>query len=111
MNAVRFAIKTTSKIELAKKIISIYCLLSGIKLSETEIATICYFIVYGYSNETKDLIINSKIISGRDSLDNIVSKLRKLGLIIGKGNKTSLNPQIAYNLTPVMGLFIKLDNQ
>lgn len=86
-------------------------MLADIKLSETEMIVICYFIVYGYSNETKDLIITSKIVGGRDSLDNIVSKLRKFGLIQGRGDKAKLNPQIAYKVTPVIGLFIKLDNQ
>lgn len=111
MNAVKFTIKTSSKIDMIKKVVSIYCLLSQIKLSETEILTLCYFIVYGYSNNTKELIITSKIVGGRDSLDNIISKLRKMGLIQGRGENAKLNPQIAYNVTPVMGLFIKLDNQ
>lgn len=110
MNAVRFTVKTSSKLDMIKKIIQIYCLLSNIKLSETETVVICYFIIYGYSNETKQLIIDSKIVGGRDSLDNIISKLRKMGLIEGRGDKAKLNPQIAYNVTSVMGLFIKLDN-
>lgn len=104
--------KTNGKIEQAKAILSVFCLLSEIKLSETELTVLAYFLVYKDSRSTRDLIIKSEILKTEDSLSNTISKLKKFGLLkkdsISKDY--SINSKINFQPDSVVGLLIKIDN-
>jgi hypothetical protein len=75
--------KTNSKIDQIKTLLSIYCLLSGIKLSQSELTLLSYFIVYGITEETKERVITKQY---------------------------SLNPTINIKPDEAIGMLIKLDN-
>lgn len=103
--------KVVGKLEQAKMLIKIFCVLSNIKLSEAELNTISFYMVYGISSATKDLILKSKILANEDSLKNTLSKLRKVGLITKVNKEDVLNPTLSVKLEPVIGLLIKIDNK
>ena len=103
--------KSTSKIDQAKTILSVLCLLSTISLSDTELTTLAYFIVYGLNDKTKNLILTARILKTEDSLRNAMTKFRKFGLIRKNERKEDLlSDRINFPLTDTTGILIKIDN-
>lgn len=102
--------KTHGKIEQAKVLISIFCQLSNIKLSDTENTILAYFIVYKINEITEDLIVKAKLATA-DSLKNVMTKLRKVKLIRKVNKEDVLNENLNLEMQPVMGILIKVDNK
>lgn len=50
--------------------------------------------VYFYKDKAIDTIHERRILTSRKSIENYISKYRKLGVIVGKGKNTRLNPSI-----------------
>lgn len=103
--------KTNGKIEQAKVIISLFCLLSNIHLSDSELTVLAYFIVYKLTDQTKHLILKSKILASEASFGNTMTKLRKVGLVMKNNKMDKLNPNLDIELQPLMGVIIKVDNK
>jgi hypothetical protein len=112
MQLVKIKKKTNSKVEQAKMLIAMFCLLMGVKLSDTELTVLSYFMVYKINRRTKDLILSAGILKSEDSLKNTMSKLKKFGLLVRSINSKeySLRKELDFNLNPVMGFLIKIDN-
>lgn len=111
MQVIKLRKKTSNKIEMIKLIISVYCLISDIKISKTEIEVMAYFMTYGLKKSTKELILRSQILNHRIGIENTVSKLRKAGLIVKDvENRSIINPKLAFNVDNKMGMIIQLDN-
>lgn len=111
MKVLKLTKKTESKIELANTMLSIYCQLADIKCPETEMAIMSYFMVYGVKKATKELIIRSKILKTKGSLENSMSKLRALGLLQKVEDEgTKVIPQLDFSIDNTMGIIIKLEN-
>ena len=108
---IKFEKKTLNKIEQAKIIVRIFSILTNIKVSESELLTVAYFMVYGFSDITKDLIIKSRILANEDSYKNTMSKLKKLGLIFKFNKENRLNANLDIKIEPIIGMLIKLDNK
>lgn len=89
-----------------------FCLLMGVKLSDTELTVLSYFMVYKINRRTKDLILAAGILKSEDSLKNTMSKLKKFGLLVRNidSKDYSLRKELDFNLNPVMGFLIKIDN-
>ena len=102
--------KTNSKIEQAEFLVSIFCLLSEIKLSKTEKVVLSYYIVYKINQTTNDLILKSKLLANADSLKNVLSKFRKLKLVKKRNKEDILEDKLNISLEPITGMFIKLNN-
>lgn len=112
MQLVKIRKKTNSKVEQAKTMIGIFCLLTNIKLSDTELTVLAYFMVYKINRKTKDLILNAGILKSDDSLKNTLSKLKKFGMLVRNidSKEYSLRKELDFNLSPTMGVLIKIDN-
>jgi hypothetical protein len=112
MQLVKIKKKTNSKVEQAKTMISIFCLLMNIKLSDTELTVLAYFMVYKINRKTKDLILNAGILKSDDSLKNTLSKLKKFGMLVRNidSKEYSLRKELDFGLSPTMGVLIKIDN-
>jgi hypothetical protein len=112
MQLVKIKKKTSSKVEQAKTMISIFCLLTNIKLSDTELTVLAYFLVYKINRKTKDLILNAGILKSDDSLKNTLSKLKKFGMLVRNidSKEYSLRKELDLTLSPTMGVLIKIDN-
>lgn len=111
MQLVKVVKKTNSKIDQVKTLLSIFCLLSDIKVSKSELMVLAYFVVYGMSDETRERIIVSEILS-EDSVKNTISRLIKFGLIKKDklSKQVSLSDKINIRPEPTLGMLIKLDN-
>ena len=112
MKLIKLIKKTNHKTEQIELIISIICMVNCIKLSETEIRVLAYYVVHGLKDTTDKLIINSKVITSR-SLDNIKTKLLRLGFL--KRTKElyksyELNLSKDYTDNNILNLFITIDN-
>lgn len=112
MQLVKIKKKTNSKVEQAKTLISIYCMLTNIKLSDTELTVLAYFMVYKINRKTKDLILNAGIMKSDDSLKSTLSRLKKFGMITKDADTKQifLRKELNFNLSPTMGILIKIDN-
>lgn len=111
MKVLKLTKKTKNKIELANLMLKIYCQLSDIKCPETELQIMSYFMVYGVRKSTKELIIRSQILKAKGSLENSMSTLRRIGLLIKVEDEgTKVIPQLDFTVDNTMGLIIKLEN-
>lgn len=109
MQVLKLKRKTQSKIELVSLIIRTYCIFSNIEISDTAIIVLSYCAVYGFKKSTKDLIVRSQILKSYNSIENTLTKLRKVGLIkkTQDGNIVITIGDIADNR---VGLLIELSN-
>jgi hypothetical protein len=112
MRLVKIKKKTNSKVEQAKVLIALFCLLINIKLSDTELTVLAYFMVYRINRKTKDLILSSGILKTEDSLKNTMSKLKKFGMLVRNVDSKdyTLRKDLDFGVDPVMGVLIKIDN-
>ena len=112
MQLIKIEKKTHGKIEQAKVALSVFCLLSDIKLSDTELTVLAYFLVYKDSETTRELIVRSEILKTQDSLNNTISKLKKIGLLKKDSLSKDYNVNSKINFQPdtTIGLLIKIDN-
>lgn len=113
MQLIKVEKKTNGKIEQAKVLLSVFCLLSEISLSDTELTVLAYFLVYKITDTTKELILKSEILKSEDSLKNTMSKLKKFGLI--KKSSVSkeyyITEKVNLQLDTVVGVLVKIDNK
>jgi hypothetical protein len=101
--------KVDNKIDVVKQFLGIYCKVKDIKLSDTEITVLAYFILYGIKDETINLIFSSKI-SNPDSFKNILSKLRKNNFISKRNKDDILNEDFKLNFDQnTIALLIKIN--
>lgn len=113
MQVLKLKHKTANKIELAQMLLSVYCLMNDIKISKTENLIMAYFLVYGIKKTTKDLILNSLILKSYNSLENSLTNLRKVGLVIrDKEDFTKVCPQLSSkkSFESRVGIIIELSN-
>lgn len=103
--------KTVGKIEQAKLLIKLFCVLTDVKISDAELNTLAFYMVYGVSAVTKDLILKSKVLANEDSLRNTLSKLRKIGLLKKVNREDVVTETLNVKLDPVIGMLIKIDNK
>lgn len=92
---------------------AVFCLLSDIRLSDTELTVLSYFLVYKDSEATRSLILKSEILKTEDSLGNTISKLKKFGLLKKDSitKEYTVNSKINFQPDTVIGMLIKIDNR
>jgi len=112
MKLIKLAKKTKHKTEQMELVISIVCMVSGIKLSETDIKVLAYFVIHGVKKSTDALLVNSGVTKIRN-LDNIKTRLTRLGFL----RKTKdlyksyeLNISKDFTNDNIMNLLIQIDN-
>ena len=113
MQLIKIDKKANGKIEQTKTILSVFCLLSNIRLSETELTVLAYFLVYKDSDETRQLILKSELLKSEDSLNNTICKLNKFGLV-RKSSSTKryeVADRIKFQPDTVVGMIIRVDNK
>lgn len=111
MKVLKQTVKTSSRIELANMLIDIYCITASIKISKKDSLILSYLAVYGFKKPTKDIIIRSKVLNSYNSIENTISKLRKLGLITkDPQGKNILGGGLNIPIEKSLGVIIKLEN-
>lgn len=112
MQLLKFKKKTNSKVEQAKVLIGIFCLLTNTKLSDMEITVLAYFMVYRVTKKTKELILASGILSNENSLKTSLSKLKRKGMLLRDEDTKEyiLRKELDFPLQSITGVVIKVDN-
>lgn len=105
--------QVATKIDLAKSIVNITLCFNDIKLSDTEVTILAYFMVYGVTQQTKTLIVKSQVCKNVANIKTIMVKLKKLGLIYKDdlNGKVYVVKSLAFELTPSVGIYLKIDNK
>lgn len=97
--------------EALKIYISLVLILKGLKLSDSDILTLAYFMQSGYNNATKDSLIEMKFVKNNSILRNTISRLRRQGFIVKDGYTDRLCKELNVELGDVNLLKIYLDNR
>ena len=114
MKLVEVVKKTTNKTEQVDLFLNLMCLLNGIYLSDTVRMILVYYVVYGLKQSTDDLIFQSKLVSGKEriqQLRNIKTQLYRKGFL--KRDSTmyrtyDLNLSDEFKLEDTVNLRIKI---
>jgi TATA-box binding protein (TBP) (component of TFIID and TFIIIB) len=96
-------------IELAEKYYSLLSAVNSLKLTEREIQLIAFTSIKGnitYANVREEFC--NKYNSTSPSINNIISKLKKVGIFIKENGKVKVNPIISIDFTKDLTLEIKL---
>lgn len=91
MEYIHPTILSVNKIELIKFQIK-WILHSNLELNDKDLTILAY--VYLYKAKAIDCMLRDNISKSRKSLENYISKFRKLTLIEGLGDNTKLNSRI-----------------
>jgi len=101
--------KSEDKYLLAEKYYSILSAVNNLKLTQREIQLIAFTAIRGnisYANIRKEFC--EKYDSTSPTINNIISKLKKLGIFIKDGTKVKVNPIIILPFDKDITLEIKL---
>jgi hypothetical protein len=90
VSLLRMQREVPNKVALAKSIIAVALCFNGMKLSDTETTVLAYFMVYGITANTKQLIIKSGVCKNIPNIKTIMVKLKKFELIY----KDDLNSKV-----------------
>lgn len=113
MKWIKIEKKTEGKTEQIKLVLSILCLINGIKVSDTDLKVLSYYMVYKISEKTDDLLINSKVVKDMSALRNVKTKLKRLGFLkrteLYKSYELAISKDFSLDDNKI-SLAIKLDN-
>jgi len=101
--------KSEDKYLLAEKYYSILSAINNLRLTQREIQLIAFTAIRGnisYANIRKEFC--EKYESTSPTINNIISKLKKLGIFIKDGTKVKVNPVIILPFDKDISLEIKL---
>lgn len=96
-------------LQLAEKYYSILSVINNLKLTEREIQLIAFTSIKGnitYANVREEFCKLHNTTS--PTINNIISKLKKIGIFIKEGGKVKVNPRIVIDFTKDLTLDIKL---
>lgn len=94
---------------LAERYYSILSAVNNLKLTQREIQLIAFTAIRGnisYANIRKDFC--EKYGTTNPSIYNMISKLRKMGVLVKDGTKAKVNPQILLNFENDITLELRL---
>tara|TARA_R100000742_G_C4279652_1_gene105022 strand:- start:8384 stop:8809 length:426 start_codon:yes stop_codon:yes gene_type:complete len=100
------------KYELAQQYYSILSALNNLKLTEREIQLVAYTSIKGtitYANARAEFC--EKYNTTTATINNIVSKLKKVGIFIKEDSKVKVNPVIVLDFEKHINLFIQLQHE
>ena len=101
-----------SDLQLAEKYYSILSVINNLKLTEREIQLIAFTSIKGnitYANVREEFCKLHKTTS--PTINNIISKLKKVGIFIKEGGKVKINPMIVIDFTKDLTLGITLTHE
>jgi hypothetical protein len=109
----KFQKRVETRLDLARAIIQVMLCFNNIKLSDTEVSILSYFMVYGINSNTKELIVKSQVCKNIANVKTIMVKLKKLGLIYKDefNGKVYIVESLHFDLTPTVGIYLKIENK
>ena len=104
--------QNTDVFNLAEKYYSILSAVNNLKLTQREIQLVAFTAIKGnisYANNRQEFC--AKYNSSEATIYNIISKLKKIGVLIKDGNKVKVNPVISLDFESNLVLEIKLNHE
>lgn len=95
--------------QLAERYYTILSAINNLKLTQRELQLIAFTAIRGnisYANIRKDFC--EKYGTTNPSINNIISRLKKMGILVKDGTKVKVNPQILLNFEHDITLEIRL---
>lgn len=86
-----------NRIEKIKTLINIYSIVRGIKINETECLVLAAFLTEGVNTNTKEMLLNEKLVKNKNVLANVLTKMRGKGLIVKDGFREKVNHELSLN--------------
>lgn len=102
--------KVGNKIELTHILLDFILILKKIRLSKTDKQVLVHFMIEGYSEISKEQIINDKLLHSRQALNNTLTSFRKQNIIVKEKFKEVLSPDFRIPITDKININITLDN-
>ncbi len=99
----------SSDVELAEKYYNVLFVINNIHLTEREIQLVAFTAIKGnitFANVREEFCKTYN--SSSASINNIISKLKKIGIFIKENGKVKINPKIIIDFTKDLMLNIKL---
>lgn len=98
--------------ELAQKYYSILSDVNGLRLTEREIQLVAFTAIKGnISNGNVRDEFCSKYNTSSPTINNIISKLKKVGIFVKEGGKVKVNPVIVLDFKQGLTLEIKFEHE
>lgn len=103
---------TDSNYAMAEKYYSLLSTVNDLKLTGREIQLVAFTAIHGnisYSNIREEFCI--KYSSTSPTINNMISKLKKIGVLVKDGTKTKVNPVIVLNFNNNIKLEISIEHE
>lgn len=107
----KFLRKIENNYAMAEKYYSVLSTVNSLKLTQREIQLIAFTAIRGnisYSSIREDFC--KKYNSTNPTINNIISKLKRIGVFIKDGSKIKVNPVIILNFSNDITLEIKMEH-
>ena len=107
----RFLRKVDDEYSMAEKYYSVLSTINDLKLTQREIQLIAFTAIRGnisYSSIREDFC--NKYNSTSPTINNIISKLKKIGVFVKDGSKIKVNPVIILNFSNDITLEVKMEH-
>lgn len=107
----KIKLKEKDDILIAQRYYKLLSAISNTGLTDREIQLIAFTAVKGnisYSTNREEFIKTYK--SSSPTINNIISKLKKLGLLVKDGTKVKVNPMYLMDFSKDLGLIIQLQH-
>ena len=108
----KLAMQYNDKYKLAQRYYSLISALNNLKLTEREIQLVAYTAIKGtisYANARTEFCEMYSTTTA--TINNIVSKLKKVGVFIKEDSKVKVNPVIVLDFEKHINLFIQLEHE
>lgn len=114
MNIYAFNSKYTDKLELIRKVLTLNTMVKYVnggddKFRPMLINVMSFYCIYGYNDETKDLVIDSLNIN-RKNLNQINSQLTKAGYLV-KDTRNYKRKNLSKEMEAIVDYFVKDDTR
>jgi molybdenum cofactor biosynthesis enzyme MoaA len=107
----KFLRKIEDNYAMAEKYYSVLSTVNGLKLTQREIQLVAFTAIRGnisYSSIREDFC--TKYNSTSPTINNIISKLKRIGVFVKDGSKIKVNPVIILNFSNDITLEIKMEH-
>lgn len=107
----KFLRKIEDNYAMAEKYYSVLSTVNGLKLTQREIQLVAFTAIRGnisYSSIREDFC--KKYNSTSPTINNIISKLKRIGVFVKDGSKIKVNPVIILNFSNDVTLEIKMEH-
>jgi CII-binding regulator of phage lambda lysogenization HflD len=94
--------------EMTKFVLRIITITKNLYLSETELQALTHFVIDGYSQVTKEQLVENKLFKAIKSVYNTISQLKKYGIIVKTNYGEKINDEYNIKLSDIEKLKLEI---